>query len=169
MERDGVVARGRSREGDFDAFYLRFRPRLLRTMLLTLDDEDLAVEATDEAMTRALQRWSTVSSYPNPEGWTYRVALHWARDRLRRRHREAVIGSGSPDRAPAGADVVEDHALHRAVLELSVKLRAVVVLRYYMDWSVEETAKALGVPRGTVKSRLHRALRRLEDTVRQER
>lgn len=165
MERDGVVERGRSREGHFDAFYRQFRPRLLRTMLLTVNDQDLAVEATDEAMTRAFQRWSAVSEYKNPEGWVYRVALHWARDRLRRRRREAAIGTGASGSPPRETEPIEDPVLHRAVLELPLKLRAVVVLRFYMDWSVEESAKALGVPMGTVKSRLHRALRRLGHAV----
>jgi RNA polymerase sigma-70 factor (ECF subfamily) len=41
----------------------------------------------------------------------------------------------------------------------------VVVLRYYLDWSTEEVAEALGVAEGTVKSRLHRALRRLESSL----
>jgi RNA polymerase sigma factor (sigma-70 family) len=168
MERDGVAERGRSQESQFDAFYRRLRPRLLRTMLLTLNDQELAAEATDEAMTRALQRWSTISGYKNPEGWTYRVALHWARDRLRRRRREVAVGRVAPDVPRRVPDAVEDLVLHKAVLELPLKLRAVVVLRYYLDWSVEESAKALGVPKGTVKSRLHRALGRLEHAVEPE-
>jgi RNA polymerase sigma factor (sigma-70 family) len=154
-----------SQGADFDAFYRLLRPRLLRTMLLTLDDQDLAVEATDEAMARAFQRWSTVSGYANSDGWTYRVALNWARSRLRRRHRELTVRSGREQPPSLAADAAMDPALDEAVRLLPFKLRAVVVLRYYLDWSTEESAKALGVPKGTVKSRLHRALRQLAEMV----
>ena len=55
--------------------------------------------------------------------------------------------------------------LAAALEELPVQQRAVVVLRFYFDWSTEQVAKALGVPNGTVKSRLSRALERLESHV----
>ncbi len=51
-----------------------------------------------------------------------------------------------------------DKALDDAIAELPLKQRAVLVLRYYMDWSVTDIAAALNVPAGTVKSRLHRAV-----------
>jgi len=137
-------------------------------MLLTLNDQDLAVEATDEAMARAFQRWSTVAGYKNPDGWTYRVALNWARNRLRRRHREMTVGSGADQRSSSAPDAVLDPGLDNAVRMLPFKLRVVVVLRYYLDWSTEESAKALRIPNGTVKSRLHRALRQLAEAVERE-
>jgi RNA polymerase sigma factor (sigma-70 family) len=60
-----------------------------------------------------------------------------------------------------------DPDLATALSRLSVEHRSVVVCRFYLDWSVEETAAALGLPDGTVKSRLRRALdvlhRHLED------
>jgi RNA polymerase sigma factor (sigma-70 family) len=160
-----VAIGGRSQEEGFDAFYRRLRPRLLRAMLLTVNDHDLAVEATDEAMTRVFQRWATVSRYRNPDGWTYRVALNWARSRLRRRRRELNVVTAVNEPASNLAEHEVDPAIDKAVRSLPLKLRAVVVLRYYMDWSVEESAKALHVPKGTVKSRLHRALRQLAENV----
>ncbi len=64
-----------------------------------------------------------------------------------------------PDR-PAPA-VPDDHDLTVALARLSVTQRAVVVCRYLLDWSEEETAAALDIPVGTVKSRLSRALHTL--------
>ena len=58
-----------------------------------------------------------------------------------------------------------DPAIAAAIARLPLDQRSVVVLRYYLDWSTEEVAEALGVAPGTVKSRLHRALRRLESSL----
>jgi RNA polymerase sigma-70 factor (ECF subfamily) len=57
---------------------------------------------------------------------------------------------------------VTDPAIHHALSELDISLRAVVVCRFLFDWSTDTTADALNIRPGTVKSRLHRALRLLE-------
>jgi RNA polymerase sigma-70 factor (ECF subfamily) len=145
---------------DFEDFYRSRREQVFRGLTLTLRDQDLATDATDEAMARAYQHWRIVSSYNNPEGWAYRVGLNWARSRMRRRTRE-VRGFRLEDR-PGREFVPADPAIAAALSELPLQQRAVVVLRFYFDWSTEQVAKALGVPAGTVKSRLARALERLE-------
>lgn len=148
---------------DFEDFYRARRDQVFRGLALTLRDRDLAADATDEAMARAYQHWRSVSSYNHPEGWTYRVGLNWARSRMRRTKRE-VRGFRMEDRA--GVEIVPaDPAIAAALEELPLQQRAVVVLRFYFDWSTEQVAKALGVPKGTVKSRLSRALERLESYV----
>jgi RNA polymerase sigma-70 factor (ECF subfamily) len=153
--------------GDFDAFYRDCRPRVVRAMVLTLNDQDLAVDATDEAMARAFRDWATVSAHDNPSGWVYRVALNWARNRLRRRGRE-VSADRVADCVSVSAAPGMDPVLDEAVRALSLKLRSVIVLRYYLDWSTEQVASALGVPKGTVKSRLHRALQQLSTALEHE-
>lgn len=149
---------------DFDVFYRQNRDSVARTLALTLGDDTLAYEATDEAMSRAYERWADVSTYVNPEGWVYRTGLNWARSWLRRRSRQAAR-----DPLLGRADRTEDHPvdpeLARAVARLPERQRAVVVLRFYRDWSVEQTANALDIAPGTVKSRLSRALRQLERTL----
>lgn len=139
----------------FDGFYRTHRDRLCRALDLTIRDSDLAIEAIDEAMTRAAQRWEVVGCYDSPEGWVYRVALNWARSAFRRRR-------PLPWRGEALWDSLPDPDVSRAVADLPVKLRIVVVARYYLDWSVPQIAEGLEIPEGTVKSRLHRALARLE-------
>ncbi|NNL68863.1 MAG: sigma-70 family RNA polymerase sigma factor [Acidimicrobiia bacterium] len=148
---------------DFEDFYRARREQVFRGLALTLRDRDLAADAADEAMARAYQRWRTVSKYANPEGWAYRVGLNWARSRLRRRTRE-VRGFRLEDR-PGAEMIPADPSLAAALVELPLQQRSVVVLRFYFDWSTEQVATALGVPTGTVKSRLSRALERLESTV----
>ena len=148
---------------DFEDFYRARREQVYRGLTLTLRDMDLAADATDEAMARAYQHWRTVRNHNNPSGWAYRVGLNWARSRMRRRKRE-VRGFRLEERA--GAEFApSDPALATALAELPLPQRAVVVLRFYYDWSTEQVAKALGIPTGTVKSRLSRALERLESNV----
>ena len=146
-----------------EAFYRRHAEQVRQALCLALGDLDLGTEAADEAMARACERWSEIGEYDNPVGWAYRVGLNWARTHQRRyrwRHRGPV-----PDR-PVMA-VPGDPDLAEALARLSLDHRSVVVCRFYLDWSVEETAAALGLPDGTVKSRLRRALdvlhRQLED------
>jgi RNA polymerase sigma-70 factor (ECF subfamily) len=147
----------------FEEFYRNRRDQVFRGLALTLRDHDLAADATDEAMARAFQHWRSVKSYANPEGWAYRVGLNWARSRMRRARRE-VSGFRLEDR-PAPEWTPSDPQLADALESLPVNQRAVVVLRFHFDWSTEQVAKALGVPLGTVKSRLSRALERLEQSA----
>jgi RNA polymerase sigma-70 factor (ECF subfamily) len=146
----------------FDEFYGRARPELARALSLALGDVDLGVEAVDEAMARAYERWAVVGRLDRPEGWVYRVAMNWALSILRRRRR-------SHHRLyDPGADVaaIADPDLHAALGELDVKHRTVIVCRHLLGWSVAETAGALKVREGTVKSRLHRAHRILQARLR---
>lgn len=143
----------------FEDYYRAHRADLLRAVVFTLDDRDLAVEVTDEALARAYERWADVSTMANPTGWTYRVAINLARNRMRRLSLER---SKPPPAVQAiGFDGYADPGIARALTRLPVDQRSVVVLRFHLDWSVEDVAEALDIATGTVKSRLHRALRTL--------
>jgi len=145
----------------FTSFYEDRYTEIGRALAFTLGDTALAAEATDEAMARAFARWSTVQRYDNPSGWVYRVGLNWARSVHRRAARRLPLRGRDEVVQPP----VADPAISRALGDLDVRLRAVVVCRCLLDWSVEETAHALGIKSGTVKSRLHRALGLLESAL----
>lgn len=147
--------------GSFTEFYEASWHTVVRGLAVTLGDEDLAAEATDEAMVRAYQRWRTVRHYDAPAGWVYRVGLNWARSYHRRARRQLPFPR--PDRVEPPA--MADPSVAEALAALDLDLRAVVVCRLILDWSVRDTADALGVPPGTVKSRLHRALAQLHDAL----
>jgi RNA polymerase sigma-70 factor (ECF subfamily) len=138
---------------DFDAFYAAQRERIARALALALGDVDLAIEATDEALTRAFERWDRVSTLRQPEGWVYRVASNWAVSIFRRR-RLGLHRFHEPTVAPPPSG---DPAVHAAVAALDRRHRSVVVCRHLLGWSVADTATALGISEGTVKSRLSRA------------
>lgn len=143
----------------FADFYRSERDRLVRAMALTLGDADLGAEAVDEAFVRAFQRWRRVGAFDDPAGWVYRVALNWATSVLRRRRRAPLppVERDTTDVAAPGEPTVT-----AALAQLPVDQRAVIVCRYYLHLSERETAAALGVRPGTVKSRSHRALQTLE-------
>lgn len=148
----------------FEDFYANHRDELARALGLALRDSALGAEAADEAFARACQRWGQVSAYANPQGWVFRVGLNWARSWLRRvrRERERRPLLAQPH---ATEDRARDVDLERALATLNDSHRAVIVARFYLDWSVAETADALGIATGTVKSRLSRGLEQLRDVL----
>lgn len=146
---------------DFGVFYREVWNRVYGPLAVTLRDHELAAEAVDEAMVRAFQKWSKVRSYDNPVGWVYRVAMNYARNRLRRRWREVSWGAVEPTWEMA----TPNPELMAAMLNLPIHQRQIVVLRFVFDWSNGEIGNALGIPEGTVKSRLHRALGVLKEVV----
>jgi RNA polymerase sigma-70 factor (ECF subfamily) len=146
------------RQRSFDDYFRVQRDRIYQAIALTIGDRDLAAEATDEAMVRTYERWRRVRTYENPPGWTYRVALNFARSRMRRRKYQS--GRAVPELADQGDEML-DPALVSSLARLPIEYRSVVVLRYLLDWSQDEIAVALDIPVGTVKSRTTRGLDRL--------
>jgi RNA polymerase sigma factor (sigma-70 family) len=114
------------------------------------------------ALLRTARRWSRASEAP--EAYARRVLVNLSRDRIRwlfRRPREAPLPP-SADTLPAidaGYDQVgERQAVVRALARLPTRQRQVIVLRFFEDLSVEQTAELLGFSAGTVKSYTSRAL-----------
>ena len=120
-----------------------------------------AEDAVQEAFVKAIGQGRSFDRVRNPEAWLRTVALnhqrnHWRHAKVVRRFVTGVPGSQStPELGP-------DHvAIVRALAELDADLRHVVVLRYLADLGTAEIAHELGLPEGTVKSRLSRARERL--------
>lgn len=105
------------------------------------------------------------------EAWFGRILINVCRDRLRRRNRRVIeiASSANELRHPSisdGADVraVRD-LVQRALTRLSPDERIVVVLRYDADLTVPAIGRLVGIPEGTVKSRLHHALAKLRALI----
>lgn len=152
--------------GDHEAFARLVRsavPRLDRVARLIVRDSELGRDAVQEAWIRA---WRELPGLRDPDrfdAWIYRLTVNACLDQLRRRRRRVVeiklrpeitpIGDG-PERAVSDREAVDD-----ALRRLEPKDRAVVVLHYFVGLPLSETAIVLRMPVGTVKSKLHRALR----------
>ncbi len=150
-----------SRESAFASFYEANIHQLTRTLTASLGDSQLAQDAAQEAMARACERWNRIGSYDNPMGWCYRVATNWATSRWRKRRREVITDETPAAIAAQTTDFELQDRLLIALRQLSFEHRSVIVLRLIEDWSIAETATALGIAEGTVQSRYARALDRL--------
>jgi RNA polymerase sigma-70 factor (ECF subfamily) len=135
-------------EADFEAICeTTYEPVAAATFLIVGDRQE-ALDITQEAFSRALERWSQVQQMSNPQGWLYRVAVNLALSHKRRLRRFAtrVPDRGEPAQEPT------DPALHEALIRLPPAQRAAVVLRYYLDQSIDETASVLHKRPGTVRA-----------------
>ena len=158
----------RARDGDHDAFAELVHgcvARLDTAARLILRDGELARDAVQEGLFRA---WRDLRSLRDPDrfdAWVYRLTVNACLDSARRRRRRPVeveiIEMYEPAQ-PDPADVVADRALVDGVMRhLDERGRSVIVLHYFLDLPLSEVATCLGIPEGTVKSRLNRALREM--------
>lgn len=145
-----------------DAAFARLVERELapayRTASLLLGSQTEAEDATQEALIRAWQRLDRLRDASRAGAWFGRILVNVCRDRLRQRSRAEVRWSQPVEHELEG-DLAERDALMRAVAGLSPDQRIAIVLRYYLDLPLEAIAERTGAPVGTVKSRLHYALR----------
>ncbi len=169
MQQDLVVrAMARDREA-FDELARLSIDRLYGVARLILHDSDLAEDATQETLAVA---WRDLAALRDPgrfEAWLRRVLVRECYrmadlDRNRRRveiHVAPIMGmEHDPSQALADRDELE-----RLFDRLPVDRRALVVLHFYLGLDLPETALALGLPVGTVKSRLHRTLEQMRATL----
>ena len=150
-------------EQQFEEFYGAVYGRLVGQLYLVTGDlhdaEGTAI--VQEALTRAAARWSRLREYEVPEAWVRRVAVNLATDGFRRARRRLALAvrlRPGPDPDPPTLDRL---AVTQALRALPHDQRAVVVLHHLLDQPVDRVAAELGVPAGTVKSRLARARRAL--------
>jgi RNA polymerase sigma-70 factor (ECF subfamily) len=105
--------------------------------------------------------------------WLTRIALNAALDHVRRRRTREVLHRALRSLQPAQRDPsqsLEDRdEVRQAIQRIPPVSRQVIALRYGLDLSIGEIAQVLGCPEGTIKSRLHAALARLQKIIRQER
>ena len=163
MDTDLVV---RAQRGDIAAFETLARPlygRLHQVAFRILRDRALAEDAAQQAM---LSVWRNLPRLREParfEAWSYRLLVNACHTEGRRERQwlpNAIADAGIEPAGPDELGVVADRdELERGFRRLSVDHRAVVVLHHYLDLPVDQVAEVLGIPVGTVNSRLNRALR----------
>jgi RNA polymerase sigma-70 factor (ECF subfamily) len=162
-------------EGDRSAGAAWFRTlgdreldRAYRLAGFILGDGREAEDATQDALARAWGRRASLRDPAAAQAWFDRILVNVCRDRLRGRGPRVrwltVDDHGGPVPDPFAETIAADGLL-QAVGRLGVDHRVVVVLRFWADLPLDGIAERLGIPLGTVKSRLHYALRELRRIV----
>ena len=175
-ERDTISA---VQQGDRDAFkalYERYRDRVYNVIFYSIGDELRAEDVLQIVFLKIYRGLAHFRFEASLATWIYRITLNECLNQQRGHGAqhipfEALLGSDEELDTGAAADL--QHAegerreiVHRAVMELSPKLRAVVALKYLDGLSYEEIASVLECSPGTVASRLNRALSELEARLR---
>ena len=143
-------------EAEFEYFYATMYRPLLRALMPVVLDVTVAEEVGQEAFLRAYRNWPRLSTYEDPQGWLYRVAMRVAVSRWRRlRSAAAAMSRYGPPRPTDGPDEVSV-AVFAALAQLPLAQRQVLVMHHMLGYPVAEVAAELRVPVGTVKARLSR-------------
>ena len=148
---------------DFEAFVAARYAALLRTAYLLTGDHHDAEDLLQQSLVRAVGAWGRIDGDPEPYVRTILVRQNVSRWRVRR-WRELTTDQ-LPERPAGGPDPDDRVLLHRALGTLAPRQRAVIVLRYFEDLTEAQTAEALGIAVGTVKSQARDALRRLREVL----
>jgi RNA polymerase sigma-70 factor, ECF subfamily len=162
----------------FEEFFARYRSSIYRTAYGLTGDRQAAEEILQDTFARAYQRRHTLHPGVSPLPWLHRVSLNLCYSRLSRRRLatdpiDESTESTRADDAPLPSEHAERKELREIVRDgiaaLPEKHRSVVVLYYLQRLSLQETSEVLGIQLGTVKSRLHYALRSLREHLEHDR
>jgi RNA polymerase sigma-70 factor (ECF subfamily) len=158
----------RAQHGDEEAFAslaVAVGDRLHAVAHRILRDIDLAEDATQQAL---LAIWRDLPQLRDParfDAWSYRLLVRacYAEGRRNRQWTPnmRLLQADVPMQADGSSEVIDRDQLERGFRRLSIDHRAVVVLHHYLDWPLDRVAEALDIPAGTVRSRLHHAMRGL--------
>ena len=175
---DDSVLIARAQRGDsaaYEEIVQRYQQIAFRTAYVITGSAADAEDAAQEGFVKAYRALDRFRAGAELRPWLLRIIANEARNRLRsagRRHRLELrltegFRPGDAAQSPEAVAVASDERrrLLAMVSTLSEEDRLVIASRYFLQLSGEETASALGIPEGTVKSRLSRALARLKTRV----
>ena len=157
---------------DFAEFYRTSRDECLRTVLVSVGDQDTAQELVAEAFARACASWRTVGRHPAPAAWVVRTALNANVSRWRRRREVSVPDPGMVADLPTGSAASAgpvDPRIMAALMRLPARQRQVVAVRLILDLDTNGTAEMLGITPNTVMAHMARALAALRSDLMPER
>jgi RNA polymerase sigma-70 factor, ECF subfamily len=161
----------RAQAGDRDAYEALARSSAKRLFVLAvrlLRDADAAEDVVQQTLVSIWRDLPTLRDPERYEAWTYRMVVRRCATEGRRR-RSTVEVADISDTIVQPGDAIGDIALHdqlgRAFAQLNQEARAIVVLHHLLGVSNVEIAAILGIPDGTVRSRLHQALRVMRASI----
>lgn len=153
-------------ESAWTAFYRAEYTRLALALSLYSGDRELGRELAQEAMAKAWRHWPRIRTFESPAAWTYRIGINLANSAWRRavvRHRLSPEPNAD-DAAPA-VDVGTAVAVRAAVSGLPRRQRTALVLRYFVDLSIDDVARLMGCRPGTVAALTSQAIASLRATA----
>jgi RNA polymerase sigma-70 factor (ECF subfamily) len=163
-ERASVRAAQRGSASGIEALFRLHWPRAHRAAYLVVHDAAAAEDIAQEAFLAAVRNLDRFDRHRPFGPWLHRIvvnrAIDWTRARQLRGEAELTDGAAAPD-APGRLD----DSLLAALAELPPEHRAVIVLRHLLEYTPGEIAELLGLPRGTVNSRLRRGLDALREQL----
>lgn len=145
----------------FEEFVAARLPALLRYAAVLTGDRDVAEDLVQDVLVRAHARWRRIAATEQPDRYVHRMLINEHLSWRRRWSTRRIVLIDPPERPAPTADPFEradQEELWQRVAELPRQQRAVLVLRYYEDLSVAETAAVLGCSPGTVRAYASRAL-----------
>ncbi|MET3984721.1 SigE family RNA polymerase sigma factor [Streptomyces sp. PvR034] len=150
---------------EFHDFFERHYAELARLAHLLTGETDTADDLAADALVALWQRWDRLRDADHPLAYARGVVTNMARERIRgavrERRRIALFWSRAPERAE-GPDVAAVVDVRTALARLPFRKRSCVVLRHAFDLSEKDTAAALGISVGTVKSQTSKGMAELE-------
>ena len=149
------------RQTEFTAYAASAQQRLFRQGYLLTGSREAAQDLVQTTLTKMYVAWPRID---NPPAYAYRTMMRGFLEVRRRSERERQLHD-LPDGAPALSDPAQVLTVRAALAELPPRMRAVLVLRYWEDLSVEQAAAALGCSPGTVKSTSSRGLAHLRQLL----
>ena len=139
---------------------------MFRAARALLDSDAAAEDAVGEAVLLAWQSFEKLRDYQAAKSWLVRITVNCAYAQLRRDRRLVELEKAEKVAVPEKEELPEN--LWQAVLRLPEEQRLAVTLYYYEDMPVAQIARTLGVPQGTIKSRLNRGRERLRKLLEEE-
>ncbi len=142
--------------------------RLYRTAFLYAKNQEDALDIVQETIYKAFISIETIRDPRYFTTWLIRILIHSALDFLKKKQKVIPLEQDSFSKMPAKEIVIEDKMdLYDAIDKLNERHKTIIILRYYQDLTVAEIADIVGIPEGTVKSNLHRALQLLRLEVKE--
>ena len=176
---DEIELVSRARQSSTEAWEALVRVHqepMFRLAYLLLGDADEAQDVAQEAFIRAYRALGRFDVERPLRPWLLSISANLARNRLRSSGRYLaalqrwikIEPAASPSIEERGIQNLERQNLWRAIRRLNFPDQQIIYLRYFLEMTTEEVAETLQVPAGTVKSRMHRALKRLRGVIERE-
>ena len=161
--------------GDMDAFdrlMNRYQPKALRVAYLISGNHADSEDIVQETFVTCYLKRHEIRNAEAFQSWFYRTLSRIAWKMCRKKHAEQPLEEVYPENTAAPGELLvdfvrqeEEHMIYRAILQLPVKQRTVLVLYYYNQMSMKEIAHVCGCLEGTVKSRLYHGKRKLREVL----